>query len=368
MLKRALLILPLCLSLLLCACKGGGGRAAQTTAPTAAPGAAQAQFSEVAVAILLPGVEGENPIFQKYVAGIRQACAELGAPAPKVVEGGDDYNSYGKYLVSLAESGLYDVLFTCTNTMCYHVAELSRAYPAQKTVILDGDMNAYFSTLPEGRIPDNVYGVAFDKYEQGYLGGVFCALVTKSAMPRANDALAVGLVFTDVYDSWEIDLKTGFLNGVRDVDPQIEVLRSVIGDWVDPQKGADVTRALLTQGVDIVYYTTGASAYGCVTEAAAQQRYAVGSDHNAISLDPDTIVGCTVVAGDEIAYQTALAAIKGTLAYGSCPEAGAAEGAITFTFDDPVYIQSVPEDIRARMEAAYAGLIDGSIDPHRALD
>ncbi len=363
--KTRLLALVLCLCLAFLGC---GEPAPAPEAPVQGGDAAKTFYPDVRTAIMLPGIEGENPIFQMYVAGLNRACTELGAPAPKVVEGGDDWNSYGKYLISLAESGLYDVLFTCTDVMRYHVADVHERFPDQKLVILDADMDGYRSLLPNGEIPENVYGISFDKYEQGYLGGMFCALVTKSAMPRANSELVVGLVFTDLYDPWDIDVKTGFTNGVRDVDPEIVILNSIIGDWVDPQKGADVTRALFAQGADIVYYTTGASAYGCVTEAAAQGKYAVSSDNNAISLDPETIAGCTLIAGEEIAYKLATESITGTLAYGVCEHVGADMGVVSFTFDDPVYLENVPADIQEKMRAAYQGLIDGTIDPHRPID
>ncbi|MEL7608921.1 MAG: BMP family ABC transporter substrate-binding protein [Bacillota bacterium] len=373
--RNCWIALILALVMLLGACSGGTQNAGNTAAPTTAPGSSAApeatkaaeQYPDVATAIMLPGIEGENPIFQMIVGGIKQACAELGAPEPKVVEGGDDWNAYGKYLNSLAESKLYDIIFTATDAMKYDVAAASAAYPDQKFALINGDLESYRSEMPDQKIPANVWGIAFDLYQLGYLGGYYCGLVTKSSMERANEDLVVGLVFTDVYDPWEIDLKTGFTNGVKDVDPNIEILNSIIGDWVDPQKGAAVARAMIAKGADIVYYTTGASAYGCVTEAAAQNVYAISSDNNSIHLDPKTIVGCTMVEGSKASYDAAYKAITGALPWGTTEAAGAKEGAVTFTFDDPVYLEAVPKDIQDAMQKAYQGLGDGSIDPRRPI-
>lgn len=325
-------------------------------------------YSNFKTAIMLPGIEGENAIFQMIADGIRTACSDLGAPEPKVVEGGDQWTAYGKYLTSLAEVGIYDVIFTTTDVMRYCVKQTHADYPDQKFVLIDADLVGYTNQFDGGVIPDTVWGISFDLYQLGYLGGYFCGLVTQSDMERANSDLVVGLVFTDVYDAWEVDVKTGFTNGVKAAGKEIQIINSIIGDWVDPQKGADVTRALFAQGADIVYYTTGASAYGCVTEAEAQNKYAVADDNNAISLSPDTIIACTLVEGYQAAYDAAYGAITGTLEYGTGRTVGAAEGVISFTFDDPVTQATVPADILEKMEAAYQGLIDGTIDARAPID
>ena len=360
--KRRFLIFTLVAALVLGAVGCGSSTPADSSEANGDGG-----YADFQTALMLPGIEGENAIFQMIASGIRDACADLGAPEPKVVEGGDQWTSYGKYLTSLAAAGIYDVIFTTTDVMRYCVNDTLKAYPDQKIVMVDANLEGYASKFDGGKIPDTVWGISFDMYQLGYLGGTFCALVTQSDMEKANPDLKVGLVTTDIYDAWDVDLKTGFTNGVKAVNPDIEIITSVIGDWVDPAKGAAVTRALIAQGVDIVYYTSGASAYGCVTEAEAQGCYAVPHDNNSISLAPGTIIGASLVQGYDAAYAAAKGAIEGTLEYGTGRIAGTADDVITFTFDDPVYLENVPEDIRAAMEAAFNGLSDGSLDARAPL-
>jgi basic membrane lipoprotein Med (substrate-binding protein (PBP1-ABC) superfamily) len=366
--RKAILAILLCLLLLFAAACGEAAPAADGASDETSESSGGSAYEDFKTALMLPGIEGENAIFQMIADGIRTACSDLGAPEPKVVEGGDQWTAYGKYLTSLAEAGVYDVIFTTTDVMRYCVKETLKSYPDQKFVLIDADLIGYQSQFDGGVIPSTVWGVSFDLYQLGYLGGYFCGLITQSDMERANADLVVGLVFTDVYDAWEVDVKTGFTNGVMAAGENITILNSIIGDWVDPQKGADVTRALFAQGADVVYYTTGASAYGCVTEAETQNKYAVANDNNAISLSPDTIVGCTLVQGYQAAYDAAYGAVTGTLAYGTGRTVGAAEGVISFTFDDPVTQEKVPADILEKMQAAYQGLIDGTIDPRAPID
>ncbi|MDR1800673.1 MAG: BMP family ABC transporter substrate-binding protein [Lachnospiraceae bacterium] len=367
--RKVLAIFTLCAlltALTACAIKSPGDNAADNSGEESAE--SSSDYADFKTALMLPGIEGENAIFQMIANGIRDACKELGAPEPKVVEGGDQWTAYEKYLTSLAEAGIYEVIFTTTDVMRYCVNQAHKAYPEQKFVLIDADLNGYKDKFDGKEIPSTVWGVSFDLYQLGYLGGYFCGLVTQSDMERANDKLVVGLVFTDIYDPWEVDVKTGFTNGVKAAGANIEIINSVIGDWVDPQKGADVTRALFAQGADIVYYTTGASTYGCVTEAEAQGKYAIANDNNSISLSPDTVIACTLVEGYQAAHEAAIGAIQGTLEYGTGRTVGAAEGVISFTFDDPVTLEKVPAEILEKMQEAYQGLIDGSIDPRTPLE
>lgn len=368
--KQSVIAMLLVLMMLLAtACAGGsdagsagtsGDSGAPSDAGAAGSGGAKADDGVFKTAIMVPGIVGENAIFQMLVEGISNGCAEMGFPEPKIVEGGDSWAAYGRYLASFADSGEYDVIITFTDSMCDYIKQWSKKYPDQKFILIDGDLESYMDT-----IPDNVYGMRNRDEELGYIGGYFCGLVTKSNMERANEDLKIGLVFTSEYDPWELDIKPAFINGAHAVDPNIEIINAIVGDWVDPLKGAEVTRALFAQGVDIVWYTTGASTYGCVTEAAAQGKYAVASDNNAISLDPDTIVGCTMITGKDIAYDIFMRAAKGELPYGDFEVYGASDGTITFTFDDPVYLEKVPQDIRDAMSSMYADLVAGRIDPRQ---
>lgn len=363
--KKLMIIMILCLGLLLGSCGGSDGDGNPASGP-ASPAASSPQSTAETgtgdgfkIAVMSPGVIGENPTFQQLIAGVEQACDELGLEAPNVVEGGEDWEAYGRMLASLADTGEYDVILTYTDYMCDNIKTCSETYPDQKFILLDGDLTAYMDA-----IPDNVYAMRYREEDLGYMGGYFCALVTQSDMERANDDLKVGLIFTDEYDPWEERIKPCFINAVKTVNPDIKVVNSIVGDWVDPNKGAEVARAQFAEGVDIVWYTSSASTYGVVTEAAAQERYVVANDDSDFEMDPDTIVGGTVIKAQNLAYQVAKSAALEELAYGSFEVGGVAQGVISFTFDNPVYLEKVPQDIRDAMQEMYDKLAAGEIDPY----
>jgi len=353
----ALIALTLSLLLVLSACGGSTGSSASPS-PTPSASAAASTSPEAAMltsAIMLPGTLSDNAIFQMFVNGVKDAAAQLGYPEPKVVEGGDDWDSYAKNMVTLSESGKYNIIVTCTESMCDSVLECGNKYPNIKYILLNG-------TLTDKDVPANVFAVRFKNEDLGYLGGYFCGLVTKSNMEYANKDLKVGLLFADVYEPWETQTKPAFIKGAQAVDPNIEVVNSVVGDWVDAMKGAETARAMYAQGVDIIWYTTGSSTYGAVTEAEAEGKYATASDNDSTDLSKN-IPGCTMITGYDYAKNAFLKAADGTLEFGKALEAGAAEGVISFTFDDPDYKQRVPEDIQKAMKDVYQKLASGEINP-----
>ncbi len=57
-----------------------------------------------------------------------------------------------KYLTSLAEAGIYDVIFTTTDVMRYCVNETHKLYPDQKFVLIDSDLASYLDQFDGGVI------------------------------------------------------------------------------------------------------------------------------------------------------------------------------------------------------------------------
>lgn len=346
--KKRILALLLCFVMLfaLCACGEGGIDDAGEDVFTAA--------------IMLPGIRSENATFDMYCRGIQEAMDAAGGAELKVIEGGASQVNYGRYLKELADSGEYDVVFTCTNTVTSLLLDVAKEYPEQKFATVKSDLEK----AAGGAIPSNVYAVEFDSYEEGFLGGYYCALVTASNMPRANAELAVGVMFPSYTSTWEEQALPGFKYGAELANKDVKVYEVLINSWTDTTKGQDIARSLQALGVDIIWYSTGASCYGAVLEAKDKGFYACASDHNAIDFDNigETIVGSNITDGYTAAKKVATAAIDGSLIYGTQEFWGATEGIITFTWDDPIYQQYVPEDIRNAMSEMYQKLQNDEIN------
>ncbi|HBY57212.1 MAG TPA: BMP family ABC transporter substrate-binding protein [Candidatus Atribacteria bacterium] len=315
-------------------------------------------FAGPSTAILIPGTIGDNPLFQEDIKGAKEAAEIAGLKEPKVVEGGDDYASYEKKLISLAATNQYDILVTFTDSMADSIVKVANMFPEQKFILVYGDIH-----LATEEIPPNLFSSKFRSEDQGYLAGYFAGLVTKSNLPNANEELKIGIMMPDIYPAWNDILIPAYEHGAKAVDPNIEVIQSVLGSWVDVSKGAQAAKMQFAQGVDIILLLTGSACMGAVDEAKVEGKYIIGFNTNIIHLEPDVILGCVLINNREEVKNILLRAYKNTLPFGTEEVVGAKEGVVSFTFDDPNYKQRVPEEIQIAMLECYKRLQNGEINP-----
>ncbi|KAF2958917.1 hypothetical protein AS159_04420 [Thermotoga sp. Ku-13t] len=304
------------------------------------------------VALLITGEVAGNAIYEMMVDGARRAAQDFGIDV-KVVEGGYNPARWATLLVSLAASKSYDLIITFTEGMPKNVENAARTFPNQKFVLMD----ALAPTLP------NVYSVAFKDEEMAYLAGYFAAMVTKSNMRGANELLKVGMIAGDVYPAMMEKMKPAYEKGAKDVEPNVEVLFSVVGSWADPNKGAELAQAQYERGVDVIFLVAGGSGMGAVRKAREMGRYVIGVDSNYIDKDPQVILACALKHADKAIYEVLARAVRNELRFGTNEVWGIREGMIGFTFDDPNYIKNVPQYIRDEMLRVYERLKEGSIRP-----
>lgn len=304
------------------------------------------------VALLITGEVAGNAIYEMMVDGARRAAQDFGIDV-KVIEGGYNPARWATLLVSLAASKSYDLIITFTEGMPKNVENAARTFPNQKFVLMD----ALAPALP------NVYSVAFRDEEMAYLAGYFAAMVTKSDMRGANELLKIGMIAGDVYPAMMEKMKPAYEKGARDVDPNVEVLFSVVGSWADPNKGAELAQAQYEQGVDVIFLVAGGSGMGAVRKAREMGRYVIGVDSNYIDKDPQVILACALKHANKAIYEVLARAVRNELRFGTNEVWGIREGMIGFTFDDPNYIKNVPQHIRDEMLRVYEKLKEGSIRP-----
>jgi basic membrane protein A len=76
--------------------------------------------------------------------------------------------------------------------------------------------------------------------------------------------------------------EAGYAAGVKEVDPNIEVLVEYIGDstaaFVDPTKGEALSAKMYDGGADIIYHAAGGSGAGLFKAAVEKDQLAIGVD------------------------------------------------------------------------------------------
>lgn len=125
---------------------------------------------------------------------------------------------------------------------------------------------------------DNVASVLFEEQEGSYLAGALAAMTTKNTdNPKINDEKVIGVIGGT--KSVGIDkFIAGYIQGARDVDPDVEVLTSYANTFGDPAKGKELAKSMYKQGADVIYAVAGGTGAGVIQAAEQQERYAIGVD------------------------------------------------------------------------------------------
>lgn len=219
-------------------------------------------------------------------------------------------------------------------------------FPDTKFVIIDVDWL--------GDIP-NVRQVVFAEHEGSYLVGVAAAMASKSGTVGFVGGMDVPLISK---------FACGYVQGVKSVNPDATVIQNMTGTtpaaWNDPVKGGELTRAQISQGADVVYAAAGGTGIGVLQTATDEGVLSIGVDSNQNHLHPGSVLTSMLKRVDVAVYNAFSA--------GADVETGvfvldlSAQG-VDYALDDnnaPIFT----DEMKAAVEAAKAGIIDGSIAVH----
>jgi len=342
--KISKVALALICGLLAASC--AGNKSAQSLKGGAAP---------YSIAVFVPGVVSGSPVYEMLVAGVNKAVAEATAAGKKVtvqvVEAGTKQADWGTKLTSLVADGTYSLIVTSNPAMPEIIAPVSRQFPAQEFLVLD----AYDQGNPR------VTTFRYNQREQAYISGYMAALVSSSPMKYANKQKKIGLIAGQEYPAMTNIIAPAYLEGAKAVDPAFEVDFRIVGNWYDAAKGEELAKAMRDAGVDVIMPVSGGANQGVIAAAQSAGLYVAWFDDNGYTKAPGYVVSSAVMAQDRLAYEQTKAAIDGTLVRGAPSTVGIAGKFIDFVADDPLYIKTVPQDLRDRQAALMNSLRGGEL-------
>jgi basic membrane protein A len=325
-------------------CSGGSsGGSGSTTPPSTTVKAAM--VTDI-------GGLGDKSFNDLSAAGLEKASAELGVQT-KVVESKAP-TDYESNLTQLANAG-YNPIFAVGFLMTDTVTKVSTATPD----VTFGGIDEFFDpTIP------NVVGITFKEAEAGYLAGVLAASLTSQPTvdPRINDKLIIGFV-----GGMEIPpvqaYQAGYIAGAKATNPAVEVKSIYTGSFTDQQKGFEAGKALIEQGADIVFAAAGQTGLGTAKACQENKALFIGVDSDQFLTIPaigDTIITSAVKKIDVAVFETIKKAVDGTLKGGVNEALGIKEDAVGLApYHD--WDAKVPAETKKQVDAAKAGIADGSI-------
>lgn len=310
-----------------------------------------AQTKSVNMAIFVPGVVAGSPLYEQLVSGAQKAAKEIPGLNLKVIEGGFNQAEWGEKVMSLAATESYQYILTSNPSMPFVCLEVAKAFPKQKFI----NMDAYLKGNPQ------FYTALYNQVEQAYLCGYLGGLVTKSKMKGANSDLKVGMIVAQEYPALLKMMKPGYEQGLKAVDPGITVDYRVIGNWYDANKAGDLAKSMMDSGVDVILTIAGGANQGVIKAAQARGKYVLYFDSNEYKLAPGTIIGCGILRQEKAVYEVVKKALAGTLPFGAADILSARDGYVDFVDNDPLYLSTIPQDLRDKMASVIKSIRTGTL-------
>jgi len=195
----------------------------------------------------------------------------------------------------------------------------------------------------------NVQSFVYREHEGAFLVGLMAGLASKTHKVGFVGGQDIPLVRK---------FQCGYEQGARYADPQVQTVAQMTGTtaqaWVDPVRGAELTKAQIAQGVDVVFAAAGTTGLGIMQAAADAGKLAIGVDSNQNHLHPGHILTSLVKRVDLAVYQAFRGVQPGVTAL------GLKEGALDVAIDEHNAALVTPE-MKARVEAARADFVAGRL-------
>lgn len=280
---------------------------------------------------------------------------------------------YAANIKTFVDQG-YGVIVTVGFAMGDATTVAAKQYPNVKFVGVDqgvcidaegkGDPTFACAGDPAKLLP-NYQGLVFKEDQVGYLAGVLAASVSKTGVIGA-----VGGINTIPP---VVKYINGYRNGAASVNPDIDVKVAYVSTDItkafnDPGTGKSIAQQMIGQKADAIFQVAGLSGAGAIEAAcAASGVIGIGVDVDQSKSLPQS-AKCILTSAEKKLVDAVTAAIQkigdktdvGGTSVWDASTTPVGVGLSPFGSD---YKDLVTPEVQAKIDAALAGMKDGSIDP-----
>lgn len=316
------------------------------------------------IALFIPGTLSGSPVYEMLYAGVEQAVTEYKHTQTAnltVIEAGTNQAEWGKKLTVLSSQKKYDVIISSNPSMPDFAAETLKSFPTQKFIFLD----AY----AQGN--KNIATIQYNQREEAYLAGYAAALVTtasnikdpneKQVLTYANSDLKIALIAAQEYPVMNNVILPAVIEGAHAINSNISVDFRIIGNWYDATKGAEISKSLYDNGVDVIIPIAGGANQGIITAAQQYGFYISWFDDNGFTKAPGYVISSSVMQQKKMAYEQTKLFLEDKTEYGIPKTVGISDGYVQYVLDDKTFINTVPEVIRTKMNNVYTQIKSGEL-------
>ena len=318
-----------------------------------------ASGEKVKVTLLVTGSFGDKAFNDSAQAGMKKIESEMGDQVEvEMIEMGSDKTKFEGSMLDAAESDA-DIIITGLWDMKEITEQVAQEFPEKKFIIFDTDVDYTLGDL------SNVYSMSYKQNEGAFLAGVLAASVTSSDMEFANEDAVIGFVGAKDTAAVINDSAVGYIEGAQFVNPDIKVLVSYVGSYVDSATAKELALTQYSSGADCVFVAAGPASVGVIEAGAESQKYVIGVDSDqALAYEgkdeANYIISSAIKGVGDSLFSSIERAQAGELPYGEHETLGLAEGAVGLA-DNEIYNTVVPEDVRTAVDGAKEKLLAGEV-------
>lgn len=319
----------------------------------------EASGEKVKVSLLVTGSFGDKAFNDSAQAGMERLESEMGDKVEiEMIEMGNDKTKFEGSLLDASESDA-DIIVTGLWDMKEITENVTQDFPDKKYIIYDTDIDYAAGDL------SNVYSMSYKQNEGAFLAGVLAASATVSDMEHANADATIGFVGAKDTAAVINDSAVGFIEGARFVNPDIKVLVSYVGSYVDSATAKELALTQYSSGADVVFVAAGPASVGAIEAAAESQKYIIGVDSDqalAYEGKPEAeyIISSAIKGVGDSIVKAVERSLNDELPYGEHEILGL-EDEVVGLADNEIYQSAVPEDVRAAVDAAKEKLLAGEV-------
>lgn len=278
---------------------------------------------------------GDNGFNDMAWAGMEMCRDEFGCQID-VIES-SEAALYASNVTSACDQG-YDVVILVGYLLEDALKEVAPLYPDTSFIIIDGSVDG-----------DNIYSFKYDMQESSFLAGAVAATVLKDC---DTFGVVIGMEIPDC-----IRWGSGWISGIKAINPDATVLTSAVGSFADPDIAKEQAKEMYAKGAKAIMEVSSGGAIGVIEAAAETGNYFVATDKSKDDLAPGSELTAALAGRDMSVYAAVKAIMDGT----------ATPGTKQLKMEDGVY--NVPEytadkygqDVADMVETLKAMIISGKI-------
>ena len=342
--KRKSFLLVLSLLLVLSACGGDdtsteevvdtASDAESLDSPATTAAAAEPEVEKLKVGLVV-GALGDRSFMDSAKRGFDQAVAELPIEGDFIeAEEAERAQAYANFIADGK-----DLIIGISFSEAGRILEAATANPDIQFAIVD-----MVVTDEGGNLLPNVANIVFKEHEGSFEVGYIAGKLSKTGQVAFMGGMDVPIIRK---------FQTGWEEGARYANPDIEFCTGYAGSWGDPAKGKEIGLSCFEGGADIIFAAGGATGDGAYEAAAETGNFAIGVDSNQDYIQPGTMITSMMKGVDKSVYRVIEQSIAADGAvFSSIDSYGLAEnfvGATWIVDETNLFSETGPADLTSQI-------------------